>query len=77
MVVRPQMRNPTKISKEHGPHHLPSPPAADGAVSVWEELRIRLDIACLCGAEASLVFPRLRNTTPTSCTLDSIPGQTF
>ena len=26
-------------------------PAADGAVSVWEQWKIHLDIACLCGAK--------------------------
>ena len=50
MVVRLQMRNATKISRERPSFFAP---AVDGAESVWEQWKIHLDIACLCGGKQS------------------------
>ena len=63
-----QMRYLTKVSMGHRPHHWSIVLRADGAESEWEEWKIVLDIACLCGAKQNAMLPY---TKPTRCTLNS------
>ena len=69
MVVRPQMPcgtdeniDETSSSSSVFAH------AANGAESVWEQWKIRLDIACRCGAKQTAKH-KADCQTPTSCTL--------
>ena len=63
MAVCPQMQNPTKISREHRPHHWSSPLLQAELNQSGNSGRFSWTLL------ATMVPSRLPNTTPTSCTV--------
>ena len=65
MVVRPQSISDENLAGSSSPSSV-SAPAADGAESEWEQWKVLLEIACLCGAKQTAKYKAYN----LSCTLD-------